>query len=127
MRRCLPLLRAHWVIGAGLDCDGPLTTSRYRDPCGRDPQGKLLNEWSVEPRPAGVERDSRCEMASMAAHVAATPAGMKEIRLATGTSFGAAAEDWMRVARSRAAVGWVVGGRVAEASDRAIVIWPLSL
>ena len=59
--------------------------------------------------------------------MAATPAGVKLIRLAMGTSAGAAAGALTRVLRSRVMAGRVVGGRVAVASDMAIVIWPLSL
>ena len=62
----------------------------------------------------------------MAAQVAATPAGVKLIRLAVGTNVGVTAEVGARVPRSRVMAGRVVGGRVAVASERAIVIWPLS-
>ena len=65
--------------------------------------------------------------ASTAAQVAATPAGVKRTRLATGTSLGAEAGAWTRASSCRAVVGWVVGGRVAVASDRVIVKLPVSL
>ena len=48
--------------------------------------------------------------ASMAAHVAETPAGVKRIRLAIGTSAGVEAGAWTRALSSRAAAGRVVGG-----------------
>ena len=53
---------------------------------------------------------SRQLAASMAAHEAATPAGVKRIRLAIGTSFGREAGAGMRASRARTAAGWLVGG-----------------
>ena len=119
-------LRAQLLLRAGVDCDGPLNTTRSRDPSGRDPPGKLLNVCSVVPRPAG-RWGSRWVVARMAAQVAATLAGVNRIRLATGTSGGTEAGAGIRASRARVVLGWVVGGRVAEASDMAIAIWPLSL
>ena len=64
--------------------------------------------------------------ASMAAHVAATPAGVKATWLAMGISLGATAAGWMRESSLRVGVGWDVGGRVAVSSDMGIASRPVS-
>ena len=53
---------------------------------------------------------SRWVAATMAAQVAATPAGVKLNRLATGTNVGVTAEVGARASRSRVTAGWVEGG-----------------
>ena len=65
--------------------------------------------------------------ANMAAHVAATPAGVKRIRLAIGTSGGTEAGAGMRASSTRVAHGWVVGGRVAAARNTVVTRRPASL
>ena len=106
-------LRAQLLQREGVERDGPLNTeTRFRDPSGGDPQGKLLNACSVEPRPAG-RWGSRWVAASRAAQVAATPAGVNRIRLATGTSGGTEAGAGIRASSARAVlrrVAWREGG-----------------
>ena len=65
--------------------------------------------------------------ATMAAQVAATPAGVKLNRLATGTNVGVTAGVGARASRSKVTAGWVVGGRVAPASDMVVTWRPQSL
>ena len=65
--------------------------------------------------------------ASQAAQVAATPAGVKETRLARGTNFDAEAVGRMRESSTRGALGWETGGRVATSSDMGVASRPVSL
>jgi len=109
-------LRAQLLEREGVERDGPLNTTRFRDPRGGGPQGKLLNACSVEPRPAG-RWGSRREAARRAVTVAATPTGVKVTRLATCCREGTAVGSGTRPARESFVGGTLRGGWVALARE----------